>query len=171
MGVDPEGPEGVVEVENDDFGEGEAVGEGFGGGDVGGDDGRAEGGGTGFFGHDWEGNAEEGEQEYSVWTSGWRSIDEVHQMQERDGDVHLAGQCFSTAASVKADRSASEVWNGIVYGESCVNAREDQYLKDWRVNASSAGRIDKWQTEKAPGQTFEYSQTAVQAPRRLASGQ
>ena len=31
MGVDPEGPQGVVKVEDEEFGEGKAVGEGFGG--------------------------------------------------------------------------------------------------------------------------------------------
>ena len=30
MSVAPEGPEGVVEVEDEEFGEGEAIGEGFG---------------------------------------------------------------------------------------------------------------------------------------------
>lgn len=48
VGVDPEGPEGVVEVEDDYSREGEAVGKGFGGGDAVGDDG----GGGGFLYHD-----------------------------------------------------------------------------------------------------------------------
>lgn len=43
MSVYPEGPEGVVEVEDDDFWEGKTVGEGFGGGDRSRYDGRGEG--------------------------------------------------------------------------------------------------------------------------------
>lgn len=50
MGVDPERPEGVVEVKDEHFWEGEAVGEGL--GDVlGGKGGCGSGLGLGFLGH------------------------------------------------------------------------------------------------------------------------
>ena len=55
VGVAPEGPEGVVEVENEDGGEGEVVveceGEGGGGADEGGGGCGGLGGEKGFFGH------------------------------------------------------------------------------------------------------------------------